>query len=152
MIGPCQSACPKKCKTCKASEGRSAEGQDGGKSLGKNGHCEYYCSKWGFCGTGAQYSKDGVDCKGCKSGANIATDKNGINILGYREQSSRCVDSSAIDGYIFDNLQRAWDICELESHCEGVIEPQCGTNSWALCFTGGSRQESGYPGCLYRKY
>jgi len=69
IIGPCQSACPQKCKTCKASEGRSAEGQDGGKSLGKNGQCEHYCSKWGFCGAGAQYSKDGVDCNGCKSGS-----------------------------------------------------------------------------------
>ena len=60
-----QKACSEKCKTCKASEGGG-----GGKPLGPNtyGYCEHYCSKWGYCGTGPEYWKDGADCRLCYSG------------------------------------------------------------------------------------
>ena len=46
-------ACPVECSTCK--EGAA---WDGGKSLSSAGYCEYYCSKWGFCGEGEKYQKD----------------------------------------------------------------------------------------------
>ena len=46
-------ACPVECSTCK--EGAA---WDGGKTLSSSGQCEYYCSKWGFCGEGEKYQKD----------------------------------------------------------------------------------------------
>ena len=50
--------CQQKCLTCKASEGGG-----GGKPLGPSGYCEHSCSKWGYCGEGEEYWKDGSVCK-----------------------------------------------------------------------------------------
>merc|ERR1719414_1270795 len=57
---PITQLCQQKCLTCKASEGGG-----GGKPLGSSGYCENYCSKWGYCGWGDEYFKDGSDCTGC---------------------------------------------------------------------------------------
>ena len=46
-------ACPVECSSCK--EGAA---YDGGKVLSSTGHCEHYCSKWGFCGKGEKYEND----------------------------------------------------------------------------------------------
>ena len=54
-------ACPVECSSCK--EGAA---YDGGKALSSTGHCEHYCSKWGFCGEGEKYENDpSAVCYGC---------------------------------------------------------------------------------------
>ena len=41
---------------------------DGGKVVSNNGYCEYYCSKWGYCGDGEKYQIDpSAICHGCGS-------------------------------------------------------------------------------------
>lgn len=64
------------------------------------------------------------------------------------EFSGRCVTPSKFH----NSLQYAWNLCNRDDACEGVIENTCGDKSWALCFKGGYTQESGNKGCFYRKY
>ena len=46
-------ACP---SSCKCTSGQHA--------VDKNGNCNYWCSKYGYCGE-TDAHKNGVDCRGC---------------------------------------------------------------------------------------
>ena len=47
------SVCPSSCK-CKS----------GQHVVDKSGNCNYWCSKYGYCGE-TEAHKNGVDCRGC---------------------------------------------------------------------------------------
>jgi len=48
------SACPSSCQ-CKS----------GHRSVDENGNCNFWCSKYGYCGEYEAHKEDGVDCRGC---------------------------------------------------------------------------------------
>ena len=60
-----QDACPARCKNCK--DGGS---NDGGMPVNSDGVCEYFCSKYGYCGNTEKY-KTGVNCSECRAPGNI---------------------------------------------------------------------------------
>ena len=51
--------CPSSCK-CK-----SGQVDNGGHAVDKRGNCNYWCSKYGYCGETEDHKNDGVDCRGC---------------------------------------------------------------------------------------
>ena len=57
--------CPARCSTCRgANQGNS---WDGGLRLNSDNVCEHFCSRWGYCGDGPEFSV-GTDCTGCVQG------------------------------------------------------------------------------------
>ena len=60
-----QDACPARCKSCKG-----GGSNDGGMPVNSDGVCEYFCSKYGYCGNTTKY-KTGVDCSECRGSGNI---------------------------------------------------------------------------------
>ena len=48
------SACPSSCQ-CKS----------GHRSVDETGNCNFWCSKYGYCGEYEAHKEDGVDCRGC---------------------------------------------------------------------------------------
>ena len=40
--------------------------------MDKNGNCNYWCSKYGYCGETDAHKENGVDCRGCAGTESIS--------------------------------------------------------------------------------
>merc|ERR1712038_312384 len=132
--------CWEQCKTCRVN-GNIVYG-GGHEELGPNtyGYCEHYCFK-GFCGSGPEYSEDGIDCHNCKYAPNPEE---------YKELYHKCQKSNLIST-AYRSLERAWEDCATRKSCEGVIDPYCDGKSFYSCELSEQGSSSTHDGCLYRK-
>ena len=44
--------------------------------MDKNGNCNYWCSKYGYCGETDAHKENGVDCRGCAGTERISVRSN----------------------------------------------------------------------------
>merc|ERR1712018_7693 len=63
--------CPSSCRC------ESGASWDGGQNVDASGFCSAYCSKWGYCGSGEKYTKEGSTYCGFCAYSNVVLKKEG---------------------------------------------------------------------------